>query len=121
MWGKLVVETPSHDKSDVAGTRLNIEMTSEGTLRELKALEYLAVGDVIWKVRHGALIRRRAVARDFAQSVLAAQLGISSFYHGYVLATSSSVRYIFTYITASTDSLLAEDIAPQSRFWASAM
>ena len=75
---KLVVETPSHDEHDVTGARLNIEMTSEGTLRELKALEYLAVGDVIWEVRHGAFIRRRAVARDFAQSVSAAQLGISS-------------------------------------------
>ena len=45
---KQVVEVPSSAKDDVTGHVLDSGFTYEGMLRELRALESLAVGDVIW-------------------------------------------------------------------------
>ena len=97
---KLVVEVPTSAKDDVTGHPLDIGLTYEGMLRELRALESLAVGDVIWHVdpkqkvistrwvsnakaervegRENHIVRCRVVARDFAQGATASQLGISA-------------------------------------------
>ena len=40
----------SSSKDDVTGHSLDIGVTYEGMLRELSAIESLAVGDVIWHV-----------------------------------------------------------------------
>ena len=45
-----MVEVPSPAKDDVTGHVLDIGLTYKGMLRELRALELLAVGDVIWHV-----------------------------------------------------------------------
>ena len=97
---KLVVEMPYSSVDDTNGGVLDVGLTYEGMLRELRALESLAVGDVIWEVdprekvistrwvsnaktervdgREHHLVRCRVVARDFAEGATAAQLGISS-------------------------------------------
>ena len=97
---KLVVEVPFSSVDDTNGGVLDVGLTFEGMLRELRALESLAVGDVIWEVdpkekvistrwvsnaktervdgRENQLVRCRVVVRDFAQGATAAQLGISS-------------------------------------------
>ena len=96
---KLWLEIPSQSKDDVRNL-LDVEMTYDGMLRELKALESLGVGDVVWQVPPGKkvisarwvtnakkvrvegrevpLVCCRVVARDFAQGASAAQLGITS-------------------------------------------
>ena len=50
---KLFVEVPSQAKDDIPGSLLDLGMTYDGMLREQKALESLAVGDVIWEVKPG--------------------------------------------------------------------
>ena len=47
---KLVVEMPYSSVDDTNGGVLDVGLTYEGMLRELRALESLAVGDVIWEV-----------------------------------------------------------------------
>ena len=47
---KLVVEMPYSSVDNTNGGVLDVGLTYEGMLRELRALESLAVGDVIWEV-----------------------------------------------------------------------
>ena len=47
---KLLVEMPYSSVDDTNGGVLDVGLTYEGMLRELRALESLAAGDVIWEV-----------------------------------------------------------------------
>ena len=103
-------------------------LTYEGMLRELSALESLAVGDVIWHVdpkqkvistrwvsnakleridgQERPLVRCRVVARDFAQGATAAQLGISA-------ATSSAeaLRTFLFYAGSKRQNVVGLDVS----------
>ena len=46
---KVVVSRPSPARDDVTNASLDPGMTFDGMLRELKALESLKVGDVVWE------------------------------------------------------------------------
>ena len=124
----LVVEMPSSSKDDVTGHALDLGLTYEGMLRELSALESLAVGDVIWHVdpkqkvistrwvsnakleridgQERPLVRCRVVARDFAQGATAAQLGISA-------ATSSAeaLRTFLFYAGSKRQNVVGLDVS----------
>ena len=125
---KLVVEVPTAAKDDVTGHPLDIGLTYEGMLRELRALESLAVGDVIWHVdpkqkvistrwvsnakaervdgRENHIVRCRVVARDFAQGATASQLGISA-------ATSSAeaLRTFLFYAGSKRQNIVGLDVS----------
>ena len=125
---KLVVEMPYSSVDDTNGGVLDVGLTYEGMLRELRALESLAVGDVIWEVdprekvistrwvsnaktervdgRENHLVRCRVVARDFAQGATAAQLGISS-------ATSSAeaLRTFICYAGSKKRNIVGLDVS----------
>ena len=125
---KLVVEVPTSAKDDVTGHPLDIGLTYEGMLRELRALESLAVGDVIWHVdpkqkvistrwvsnakaervegRENHTVRCRVVARDFAQGATASQLGISA-------ATSSAeaLRAFLFYAGSKRQNIVGLDVS----------
>ena len=125
---KLVVEMPYSSVDDTNGGALDVGLTYEGMLRELRALESLAVGDVIWEVdpkekvistrwvsnaktervdgRENHLVRCRVVARDFAQGATAAQLGISS-------ATSSAeaLRTFICYAGSKKRNIVGLDVS----------
>ena len=125
---KLVVEVPFSSVDDTNGGVLDVGLTYEGMLRELRALESLAVGDVIWEVdpkekvisarwvsnaktervdgRENQLVRCRVVARDFAQGATAAQLGISS-------ATSSAeaLRTFICYAGSKNRNIVGLDVS----------
>ena len=125
---KLVVEVPTSAKDDVTGHPLDIGLTYEGMLRELRALESLAVGDVIWHVdpkqkvistrwvsnakaervegRENHIVRCRVVARDFAQGATASQLGISA-------ATSSAeaLRTFLFYAGSKRQNIVGLDVS----------
>ena len=121
---KLVVEVPFSSVDDTNGGVLDVGLTYEGMLRELRALESLAVGDVIWEVdpkekvisrnaktervdgRENQLVRCRVVARDFAQGATAAQLGISS-------ATSSAeaLRTFICYAGSKKRNIVGLDVS----------
>ena len=125
---KLLVEVPVCAKDDVTGQLLDIGLTYQGMLRELRALESLAVGDVIWHVdpkqrvistrwvsnakvervegKENPLVRCRVVARDFAQGATAAQLGISA-------ATSSAeaLRTFLFYAGSKRQNIVGLDVS----------
>ena len=125
---KLVVEMPYSAVDDTNGGVLDVGLTYEGMLRELRALESLAVGDVIWEVnpkekvistrwvsnakterldgKENQLVRCRVVARDFAQGATAAQLGISS-------ATSSAeaLRTFICYAGSKRRNIVGLDVS----------
>ena len=125
---KLVVDVPFSSVDDTNGGVLDVGLTYEGMLRELRALESLAVGDVIWEVdpkekvistrwvsnaktervdgRENQLVRCRVVARDFAQGATAAQLGISS-------ATSSAeaLRTFICYAGSKNRNIVGLDVS----------
>ncbi|CAE7823444.1 TY1B-NL2 [Symbiodinium sp. CCMP2592] len=125
---KLFVEVPASAKDDVTGHLLDIGLTYEGMLRELRALESLAVGDVVWHVdpkqkvistrwvsnakvervegKENPLVRCRVVARDFAQGATAAQLGISA-------ATSSAeaLRTFLFYAGSKRRNIVGLDVS----------
>ncbi|OLQ05109.1 Retrovirus-related Pol polyprotein from transposon TNT 1-94 [Symbiodinium microadriaticum] len=115
---KLVVEVPTVAKDDVNGHPLDIGLTYEGMLRELRALESLAVGDVIWHVdpkqkvistrwvsnakaervdgKENHIVRCRVVARDFTQgTVLDGQRVVVLCYVDDLLITGESDEAIY--------------------------
>ena len=125
---KLLVEVPASAKDDLTGHLLDVGLTYDGMLRELRALESLAVGDVVWHVdpkqkvistrwvsnakvervegKENPLVRCRVVARDFAQGATAAQLGISA-------ATSSAeaLRTFLFYAGSKRQNVVGLDVS----------
>ena len=123
-----MVEVPFSSVDNTNGGVLDVGLTYEGMLRELRALESLAVGDVIWEVdpkekvistrwvsnakteqvdgRENQLVRCRVVARDFAQGATAAHLGISS-------ATSSAeaLRTFICYAGSKKRNIVGLDVS----------
>ncbi|CAE7271324.1 RE2, partial [Symbiodinium sp. CCMP2456] len=98
--GLVKVQRPCASRDDVTEVELDLGLTYEGMVKELKALESLAVGDMMWHVdpkqrvistrwvvaaktervegKETPLVRCRIVARDYSTGPSAAQLGISS-------------------------------------------
>ena len=69
---KLWLEIPSQSTDDVSGNLLGVEMTYDGVLRELKALESLGVGDVVWQVPLGEkVISARWVTNELSNDAAA--------------------------------------------------
>ena len=98
--GLVKVQRPCASRDDVTEVSLDLGLTYEGMIKELKALESLSVGDMMWTIdpkqrvistrwvvaakneridgKETPIVRCRIVARDYSTGPSASQLGISS-------------------------------------------
>ena len=97
------VQRPCASRDDVTEVSLDLGLTYEGMIKELKALESLSVGDMMWTIdpkqrvistrwvvaaktaknervdgKETPIVQCRIVARDYSTGPSASQLGISS-------------------------------------------
>ena len=122
------VQKPCASRDDVTEVSLDLGLTYEGMIKELKALESLSVGDMMWHVdpkqrvistrwvvaakneridgKETPIVRCRIVARDYSTGPSASQLGISS-----PTASGEALKLFLAAIGAEGFNILGLDVS----------
>ena len=126
--GLVKVQRPCASRDDVTEVSLDLGLTYEGMIKELKALESLSVGDMMWHVdpkqrvistrwvvaakneridgKETPIVRCRIVARDYSTGPSASQLGISS-----PTASGEALKLFLAAIGAEGFNILGLDVS----------
>ncbi|CAE7547126.1 TY1B-ER1, partial [Symbiodinium microadriaticum] len=129
--GLVKVQKPCASRDDVTEVSLDLGLTYEGMIKELKALESLSVGDMMWHVdpkqrvistrwvvaakneridgKETPIVRCRIVARDYSTGPSASQLGISS-----PTASGEALKLFLAAIGAEGFNILGLDVSTAS-------
>ncbi|OLP80292.1 Retrovirus-related Pol polyprotein from transposon TNT 1-94 [Symbiodinium microadriaticum] len=126
--GLVKVQRPCASRDDVTEVSLDLGLTYEGMIKELKALESLSVGDMMWTIdpkqrvistrwvvaakneridgKETPIVRCRIVARDYSTGPSASQLGISS-----PTASGEALKLFLAAIGAEGFNILGLDVS----------
>ena len=126
--GLVKVQRPCVSRDDVTEVSLDLGLTYEGMIKELKALESLSVGDMMWTIdpkqrvistrwvvaakneridgKETPIVRCRIVARDYSTGPSASQLGISS-----PTASGEALKLFLAAIGAEGFNILGLDVS----------
>ena len=126
--GLVKVQRPCASRDDVTEVSLDLGLTYEGMIKELKALESLSVGDRMWTIdpkqrvistrwvvaakneridgKETPIVRCRIVARDYSTGPSASQLGISS-----PTASGEALKLFLAAIGAEGFNILGLDVS----------
>ena len=126
--GFVKVQRPCASRDDVTEVSLDLGLTYEGMIKELKALESLSVGDMMWTIdpkqriistrwvvaakneridgKETPIVRCRIVARDYSTGPSASQLGISS-----PTASGEALKLFLAAIGAEGFNILGLDVS----------
>ena len=124
----MTVQKPIVLRDDVSEVELDLGLTYQGMIKELNALESLAVQNLMWTIdprrkvistrwvvsdktervdgKETKLVRCRIVARDYSTGPTAAQLGISS-----PTASAESLRVFLAMAGAKGHNMLGLDVS----------